>query len=70
LIRRVIETMKEVGVDVSEDRPKELTDGSIDGANMIALTDASLRTAILSNLRRRMRKKVKVERYIFSGKTD
>ena len=54
----VIEAMKEVGIDVSQSRPKQLTEGMIENADMVVLTDASLASAMPGNLRKKMRKKV------------
>src|ERR1022692_4289832 len=59
----VVEAMKEVGVDVSQRKPKELTGEMIEKAGLVVLTDASLEKAIPGNLRKKMRKKV-VEGYI------
>ena len=59
----VVEAMKEVGVDVSQRKPKELTGEMIEKAGLVVLTDASLEKAIPANLRKKMRKKV-VEWYI------
>jgi len=54
----VVEVMKEVGIDVSPSKPKELTTMMIDDASLVVLTDASLEGAIPGNLRKKMRKKV------------
>lgn len=53
----VVEAMKEVGIDVSKSRPKELTGKLIDEAHTVVLTDSSLENAIPGNLRKKMRKK-------------
>ena len=54
----VVEAMKEVGIDVSQNRPRELTGDMIDNAGLVVLTDASLSSAIPGNLRKKMKKKV------------
>ncbi|MGA2199844.1 MAG: hypothetical protein ABSG45_07890 [Nitrososphaerales archaeon] len=54
----IVEVMKEVGIDVSPSKPKELTTMMIDDASLVVLTDASLEGAIPGNLRKKMRKKV------------
>lgn len=59
----VVDAMREVGIDVSGSRPKELTHEMIDGANIVVLTDASLERAIPGNLWKKMKKKV-VEWYL------
>lgn len=59
----VVDAMREVGIDVSTSKPKELTGEMIDGADLVVLTDASLEKAIPGNLRRKIRKKV-VEWYL------
>ncbi len=53
----VVEAMKEVGIDVSQSRPKELTPKMIEEADLVILTDASLEKAIPGDLRKKMRKK-------------
>ncbi|MDA4123518.1 MAG: hypothetical protein OK456_10100 [Thaumarchaeota archaeon] len=59
----VVDAMKEVGIDVSQSRPKELTGDMIDSADAVTLTDASLEKAIPGTLRKRMKKKA-VEWYL------
>lgn len=54
----VVEAMKEVGVDVSQSKPKELTGEMIEDAGLVVLTDASFERAIPDKFRRKMRKKV------------
>jgi arsenate reductase (thioredoxin) len=54
----VVQAMAEEGIDVSQNRPKELTEKMIDAANVVVLTDASLSGAIPGNLRKRMKKKI------------
>ncbi len=54
----VVEAMGEVGIDVSQSKPKELAEKMIDDADVVVLTDATLEQAIPSNYRKRMRKKV------------
>ncbi len=54
----VVDAMKEVGIDVSQTKPKELTGEMIEDAEVVVLTDASLEKAIPANLRRKMKKKV------------
>jgi len=54
----VIEAMKEVGIDVSQSKPKELTGRMIDDATRVVLTDASLEKAIPRDIWKKMRKKV------------
>lgn len=54
----VVEVMKEVGIDVSHGRPKELTGTMIDEADLVVLTDASLESVIPGNFRKKMRRKV------------
>jgi arsenate reductase (thioredoxin) len=53
----VVQVMAEEGIDVSQNKPKELTEKMIDAADLVVLTDASLGKAIPGNLRRRMKKK-------------
>lgn len=53
----VIDTMREVGVDISGNKPKKLTSEMIDDADLVVLTDASLDRSLPGNLRRKMRKK-------------
>jgi arsenate reductase (thioredoxin) len=53
----VVEAMNEVGIDVSQSKPKELNGGMISDAGLVVLTDASLGRAIPNDLRK-MRKKV------------
>lgn len=59
----VVEAMKEVGIDVSQSKPKELIGRMIEDSTLVILTDASLERAIPNNLRKMMRKKV-VEWYV------
>jgi len=59
----VVDAMKEVGIDVSRSKPKELTGEMIGGADVVVLTDASLEKAIPGNPRKKMRKKI-VEWYL------
>jgi arsenate reductase (thioredoxin) len=54
----VVEAMKEVGIDVSRSKPKELDGRMIDDVALVVLTDASLERAIPGDLRKKMRKKV------------
>jgi arsenate reductase (thioredoxin) len=54
----VVEAMKEVRIDVSHVKPKELDGRMIDDAALVVLTDASLERAIPGDLRKKMRKKV------------
>jgi protein-tyrosine-phosphatase len=54
----VIDAMREVGIDISQNSTKELTAQMIDAAGVVVLTDASLEKALPTNLRRKMRKKV------------
>ena len=54
----VVEAMDEVGVDVSQSEPKELTEEMIEGAGLVVLTDASLKEAIPGRFRKKMRRKV------------
>lgn len=54
----VVQAMREVGLDVSGSRPKELTEKMIDDADLVVLTDSTLSQAIPGNLRKRMKKKV------------
>jgi protein-tyrosine-phosphatase len=54
----VVEAMKEVGIDVSGSRPKELSAAMVDRADVVVLTDASLERALPNDLRKRIRKKV------------
>lgn len=54
----VVEAMKEVGIDVSQSKPKELSGRMIDDASLVVLTDASLEKAIPADLRKKMKKKV------------
>jgi arsenate reductase len=54
----VVQAMAEEGIDVSQNKPKELTEKMIDAADVVVLTDASLSGAIPGNLRKRMKKKI------------
>ena len=54
----VVEAMKEVGIDVSQSKPKELNGRMIEDAGLVVLTDASLEKAVPGDLRKKMRKKV------------
>ena len=54
----VIDAMREVGVDISKNNPKELTGDMIERADLVVLTDASLETSLPGNLRKKLRKKV------------
>jgi len=54
----VVQAMAEAGIDVSQNKPKKLTEKMIDAADVVVLTDASLGRAIPGNLRKRMKKKV------------
>ena len=54
----VVEAMKEVGIDVSASKPKELDGRMIEDASIVVLTDASLEKAIPRVLRKKMSKKV------------
>ena len=56
----VIDAMREVGVDISANKPKNLTGEMIDDADLVILTDASLEKSLPGNLRKKMRKKVVV----------
>jgi protein-tyrosine-phosphatase len=49
----VVEAMKEVGVDVSQSRPRDLTGEMIEKAGLVVLTDASLEKAIPATIERR-----------------
>lgn len=53
----VVQAMAEEGIDVSGNKPKELTEKMIDSFDLVVLTDASLGKAIPGNLRKRMKKK-------------
>lgn len=53
----VVDAMREAGVDISRNKPKELTGGMIEDADLVVLTDDSLERSIPGNLRRKMRKK-------------
>ena len=54
----VIDAMREAGVDISRNKPRELTGEMIDDADLVVLTDAPLEESLPGNLRRKMRKKV------------
>ena len=54
----VIQAMAEEGIDVSQSKPKELTEKMVDAADVVVLTDAALGQAIPGNLRKRMKKKI------------
>ena len=54
----VVDAMREIGIDVSDFKPKALTEEMIESAGLVVLTDASLEKSIPGNLRRKMRKKV------------
>lgn len=55
---RVVQAMAEDGIDVSQNKPKQLTEQMIDAADVVVLTDALLGQAIPGNLRKRMKKKI------------
>jgi arsenate reductase len=54
----VIQAMEEVGIDVSQSKPKELTEKMIESSDVVVLTDASLTKSIPGNLRKKIIKKV------------
>ncbi len=54
----VVDAMGEVGIDVSDVKPRALTEEMIQHADSVVLTDASLEKAIPRGLRGKMRKKV------------
>ena len=54
----VVEAMKEVGIDVSGSKPEDLSEKTIDAADVVVLTDVTLANSIPGNLRKRMRKKM------------
>jgi arsenate reductase (thioredoxin) len=56
----VIDAMREVGVDISGNKPRKLMGEMIDEADLVVLTDAPLEGSLPGNLRRKMRKKVVV----------
>jgi len=56
----VIDAMRELGVDISRNNPKELTVEMIEQAGLVVLTDASLERSLPGNLRKKMRKRVVV----------
>jgi protein-tyrosine-phosphatase len=53
----VVEVMKEVGIDVSQSKPKNLNEDMIQNAGIVVLTDASLEKAMPKDLWKKMRKK-------------
>jgi len=57
----VVVAMREAGVDVSKNSPKDLTEKMIDEADVEILTDASLENSIPGNLRKRMHKRQMVK---------
>jgi len=54
----VIDVMREVGIVISRNSPKELTAEMIKRARLVVLTDTSLQKSLPGSLRRKMRKKV------------
>lgn len=54
----VVKAMKEVGIDVSQIKPKELNSRMIEDADVVVLTDSSLQKAVPSDLRKKMRRKI------------
>ena len=50
--------MREVGIVISRNSPKELTAEMIKRARLVVLTDTSLQKSLPGSLRRKMRKKV------------
>jgi len=53
----VVQAMNEVGIDVSQSKPKNLTAEMIEEADLVVLTDGSLEKAIPRDLMKKMRKK-------------
>jgi arsenate reductase (thioredoxin) len=54
----VVQAMMEKGVDISQGRPKALTNEMVDQATTVVLTDASLENSIPPKLRSKMKKKL------------
>ena len=53
----VVKAMDEAGIDVSQSKPKGLTEKMIEAADVVVLTDATLSNSIPGNLRKKMKKK-------------
>lgn len=54
----VIAAMKEKGIDITLNKPREITPEMIEQAGLVVLTDASLRQALDKNLAKKMKKKL------------
>jgi len=54
----VVNAMREVGVEISDSAPKELTAKMVEDVDLVVLTDASIGGSLPGGLRRKMRKKV------------
>ena len=53
----VVEAMSEKGIDISQNKPKELTPHMVDQAGMVVLTDPSIMKTLSRSLRWKIRKK-------------
>jgi len=54
----VVQAMKEVGIDITLNKPREITPEMVGQAKLVVLTDASLRQSIDKNLAKKMKKKL------------
>lgn len=56
----VVQAMDEIAVDISDSRPKPITDEMIDESDTVVLTDANLMSAMPKNILKRAEKKLVV----------
>jgi len=54
----VVQAMEEEGIDISENKPKLLTEEIIEKAQFVVLTDAALEDRLPKNLRKKIGKKL------------
>lgn len=53
----VVQAMKEKGIDIAGHHTKEVTEGMVEGARLVVLTDGSLKQGMEKGLLKRMKKK-------------
>jgi len=54
----VVQAMREKGIDINQNKPKELTPDLIERAGLVVLTDASLARSVDKSLAKKMKKKL------------
>jgi protein-tyrosine-phosphatase len=54
----VVQVMQEVGLDVSQGRPKGLSEDAVDKADLVVLTDSTLEDSFPKALRKKMKNKI------------